>query len=77
MTELLKTLCALPGPSGCEDAVRAFVLKKAKPHADALRTDAIGNVMVFRKGRLRTSGCRRAHGRGRRDRQKDHGRWYD
>ena len=51
MTELLKTLCALPGPSGCEDAVRAFVLKKAKPHADALRTDAIGNVMVFRKGR--------------------------
>lgn len=51
MTELLKTLCALPGPSGCEDAVRAFVLKKAKPYADALRTDAIGNVMVFRKGR--------------------------
>ena len=51
MTELLKTLCALPGPSGCEDAVRAFVLKRAKPHADALRTDAIGNVMVFRKGR--------------------------
>ena len=47
MTELLKTLCALPGPSGCEDAVRAFVLKKAKPYADALRTDAIGNVMVF------------------------------
>ena len=30
MTELLKTLCALPGPSGCEDAVRAFVLKKGK-----------------------------------------------
>lgn len=28
MTELLKTLCALPGPSGCEDAVRAFVLKR-------------------------------------------------
>lgn len=31
MTELLKTLCALPGPSGCEDAVREFVLKRQSP----------------------------------------------
>lgn len=51
MTELLKTLCALPGPSGCEDAVREFVLEKAKPFADEIRTDAIGNVMVYRKGK--------------------------
>ena len=51
MIELLKTLCALPGPSGCEAAVREFVLKKAKPFADEIRTDAIGNVMVFRKGK--------------------------
>ena len=51
MIELLKTLCALPGPSGCEDAVRAFVLKTAKPFADEIKTDAIGNVMVFRKGK--------------------------
>lgn len=51
MIDLLKTLCALPGPSGAEDAVRAFVLEKAKPFADEVRTDAIGNVMIFRKGR--------------------------
>lgn len=51
MFELMKELCALPGPSGCEDAVRAFVLKRVKPFADEIRTDAIGNVMVFRKGR--------------------------
>ena len=51
MIELMKKLCALPGPSGCEDAVRAFVLKRVKPFADEIRTDAIGNVMVFRKGR--------------------------
>ena len=51
MIELMKQLCALPGPSGCEDAVREFVLKKVKPFADEIRTDAIGNVMVFRKGR--------------------------
>ena len=46
MIELMKELCALPGPSGCEDAVHEFVLKKAKPFADEIRTDAIGNVMV-------------------------------
>ncbi len=51
MIQLMKELCALPGPSGCEDAVRAFVLKRVKPFADEIRTDAIGNVMVFRKGR--------------------------
>lgn len=51
MIELMKELCALSGPSGCEDAVRAFVLKRVKPFADEIRTDAIGNVMVFRKGR--------------------------
>lgn len=51
MIELMKELCALPGPSGCEDAVRAFVLKRVKPFADEIRTDAIGNVMVFCKGR--------------------------
>ena len=55
MTELLKTLCTLPGPSGCEDAMREFVLKKAKPYADEIKTDAIGNVMVFRKGKTPSS----------------------
>ena len=72
MTELLKTLCALPGPSGCEDAVRAFVLKQAKPFADEIKTDAIGNVMVFRKGKAALGCGLRAHGRGRCDCQKDH-----
>lgn len=51
MIELLKTMCALPGASGCEDAVRAFVLERAKPFADEIKTDSIGNVMIFRKGR--------------------------
>ena len=51
MIERMKQLCALPGPSGCEDAVRAFVLEKVKPFADEIKTDAIGNVMVFRKGK--------------------------
>ena len=44
MIELVKQLCALPGPSGCEDAVREFVLEKVKPFADEIKTDAIGNI---------------------------------
>ena len=51
MIELVKQLGALPGPSGCEDAVREFVLEKVKPFADEIKTDAIGNIMVFRKGK--------------------------
>ena len=51
MIELMKQLCALPGPSGCEDAVREFVIEKVKPFADEMKTDAIGNIMVFRKGK--------------------------
>lgn len=50
MIELLKTLCALSGPSGCEDAVRDFIRGQAEPLADEIREDAIGNLMVFRRG---------------------------
>ena len=60
MIELMKQLCALPGPSGCEDAVREFVLEKVKPFADEMKTDAIGNIMVrsaLSSRRLRTTAC--------------------
>lgn len=50
MLELLKTLCALPGPSGAEDAVRAYIRAQAEPYADEIRTDPMGNLMVFRAG---------------------------
>lgn len=51
MTELLEKLCALPGPSGCEDAVHDFILEQAKPYADEIREDHLGNLMIFRKGK--------------------------
>ena len=51
MIELLKQLCMLPGVSGGEDAVRAFICKVVKPYADELRVDTMGNVMAIRKGR--------------------------
>ncbi len=51
MTELIKTLCELPGASGCEDKVREFIHKAIEPFADEIREDAIGNLMAFRKGK--------------------------
>ena len=50
MIELLKTLCALPGPSGCEDAVRDYIKNYAAPYADSMEVDPMGNLLVFRKG---------------------------
>ena len=55
MIELLKELCALPGPSGCEDAVREAIRREAEPYADEIREDSIGNLMIFRRGIRRCS----------------------
>ena len=51
MLELIKTLCALPGPSGCEDAVRDFIRAQAEPYADKIETDPMGNLFVYRAGK--------------------------
>ena len=63
MTELLKTLCSLDGVSGWEDEVRAFILERVRPVADEIRQDALGNLLVFKKGRERGHGtlCLMAH----------------
>ena len=50
MIELLEKLCALPGPSGCEDAVHDFILEQAKLYADEIREVHLGTRMNFRKG---------------------------
>lgn len=49
--ELLEQLCALDGPSGCEDAVRDFIREQAAPYADELVEDSMGNLMALRRGR--------------------------
>ena len=46
MIELLKTLCALSGPSGREERVRDYIEAYVKPYADEMLTD----LHVFRKG---------------------------
>ena len=51
LIDTLKMLCALPGASGMEDAVRECIIREAKPHADEIITDSIGNLLIFKKGR--------------------------
>ena len=50
MIALLKELCALPGVSGREDVVRAYIAERAKPYAGKMEVDPMGNLLVFRKG---------------------------
>ena len=50
MLELIKELCALNGVSGDEDQVRDFIRAQAESYADSIRTDALGNLIVFKKG---------------------------
>ena len=50
MIEILKTLCALSGVASHEDQVRDYIRRRVEPHADSLRTDALGNLIVFKRG---------------------------
>ncbi len=53
MIELLKTLCELNGPTSNEGRVREYIKKYVKPYADEIREDVMGNLIVFKKGKLR------------------------
>ena len=50
MLDTLETLCGLNGVSGREDEVRDYILERAMPFADEIRTDPMGNLMIFKKG---------------------------
>lgn len=56
METLIRKLCALPGVSSWEDRVRDFLRQAAEPYADELRTDALGNLIVTKKGRAAAPG---------------------
>lgn len=51
MIQCLETLCALNGVSGDEGQVRSYIRGWAEEHADSVRTDAMGNLIVFKRGR--------------------------
>ena len=50
MLQTLKELCALPGISSFEEQVRDHIATAVRPYADEMRVDAIGNLIVFKKG---------------------------
>jgi len=50
-TALLGRICEAPGAPGFEKAIRALVLKEIEGLADDIRTDNIGNVIAFKKGK--------------------------
>lgn len=48
--ELLKKLTSACGPSGSEQEVRQIILDQVKGYADSCDTDALGNLIVHKKG---------------------------
>ena len=52
--ELLKKLCLANGVSGFEDEVRDIIKDEILPFCDDVMTDAAGNLLAFKKGRVCT-----------------------
>lgn len=50
MLELLKELCEKSGISGFEEGIRATIIDKVRPFASDIKVDAIGNLIVHKKG---------------------------
>lgn len=48
--ELLKKLCTCSGISGDEKNVRDIIISEIKDYADSIKTDNLGNLIVFKKG---------------------------
>ena len=51
--EILEILCNADGVAGYEDEVRDIIEEMVKPHADEVMIDALGNLLVFKKGAKR------------------------
>ncbi len=50
MIMILEQLSNAAGVSGQEDAVRDLILEAVEPHADEIKIDALGNVLVWQNG---------------------------
>ena len=50
MLNTVKTLCSLSGVSSWEDEVRSYLMEQARPYADEMRVDAMGSLIVFKRG---------------------------
>ena len=49
LKELTMELCSLAGPSGFEESVYKYAENYLKPLADEVRTDALGNLMAYKR----------------------------
>ncbi len=56
MLKYLKELCLMDGVSSFEDNVRDYIINELSPVADDMRIDALGNLIVFKKGAKRVRG---------------------
>ena len=50
MKDLLQRLTSIPGPSGREDQVRAFIQAELEDYCDELTVDTMGNLIAFKRG---------------------------
>lgn len=53
LNRYLKDLSNLNGVSGCEDEVREYILKEISPYCDDIKTDNLGSIIAFKKGKNR------------------------
>lgn len=51
--DLLEKLCISDGISGDESEIRKLILKEIEPYSDEIKTDNLGNLIVFKKGKNR------------------------
>lgn len=56
MLKYLKDLCLMDGVSSFEDNVRDYIVNIASKYADDMRIDAMGNLIVFKKGKKSVEG---------------------
>lgn len=47
---LLKTICEIPGAPGFEQPIRQFIKEHLSGYFSDIRTDSMGNLIVFKKG---------------------------
>ncbi len=50
MRDLVKEITAVFGPAGDEAVIREYITNKVKDYADDIKTDAMGNLIVYKKG---------------------------
>ena len=64
MLKTLETLCALPGVSGSEEAVRGYIKERAVKAGCTARTDLMGNLIVEKKAAGKATGAKTAGSEG-------------